>query len=88
MKFATSRRMAAGATVLAVAGAAAGGAIAQADGGAGPVAQAAANGPETRKYAMTDEQHLSTDQLADLAGGDPVAKGRDVEIDRLPAIAR
>jgi hypothetical protein len=44
VKFATSRRIAAGATVLAVAGAAAGGAIAQANGGAAPVAQAAANG--------------------------------------------
>jgi hypothetical protein len=41
VKFATSRRMAAGATVLAVAGAAAGGAIAQAN-GAAPVARAAA----------------------------------------------
>jgi hypothetical protein len=55
VKFATSRRIAAGATVLAVAGAAAGGAIAQASGGAGPVAQAAANGgislfPETVEH--------------------------------------
>ena len=39
MKFATSRRMTAGAAVLAVAGAAAGGAIAQAD-NAAPVAHA------------------------------------------------
>lgn len=43
MKFATSRRMAGGAAVLAVAGAAAGGAIARAD-NAAPVAHAAAGG--------------------------------------------
>lgn len=58
MKFATSRRIAAGATVLAVAGAAAGGAIAQANGGAAPVAQAAANGgvslrPDTVEHLAT-----------------------------------
>jgi hypothetical protein len=54
VKFATSRRSTAGAAVLAVAGAAAGGAIAQAD-NAGPVAHAAANGgivlrPETVEH--------------------------------------
>jgi hypothetical protein len=58
VKFATSRRMAAGAAVLAVAGAAAGGAIAQAKGGAAPVAQAAAGGgislrPDTVEHLAT-----------------------------------
>jgi hypothetical protein len=50
--------MAAGATVLAVAGAATGAAIAQANGGAGPVARAAANGgislrPDTVEHLAT-----------------------------------
>ena len=57
MKFATSRRMTAGAAVLAVAGAAAGGAIAQAD-NAGPVARAAANNGGIRLRPDTVE-HLA-----------------------------
>jgi hypothetical protein len=58
VKFATSRRMAAGAAVLAVAGAAAGGAIAQAKGGAEPVAQAAAGGG--LKLRPQTVEHLAT----------------------------
>jgi hypothetical protein len=58
VKFATSRRMAAGATVLAVAGAAAGTAIAQANGGAAPVARAAANGGISLRPDTV--QHLAT----------------------------
>jgi hypothetical protein len=57
VKFATSRRMVAGAAVVAVAGTAAGGAIAQAN-GAAPVARAAANGgvslrPDTVEHLAT-----------------------------------